>query len=872
MNIMNKAAFFCLLMLTISACSDNEEQQQTNKSAEYLARAESYFNQGQYKVAIIEIKNSLQADNNNIEAYNLLASTYFEQGKHRQSIALLNTLPEKNSESTLLLAKNYIILGKAKSTLETLQAAFDKGQLNDNFEAKLIEVKALVILNEISASQKRMKTLHSLAQTSEQQSDAALAQAMIYAKSNKRTQQLTELEKALKLNENNIEALLMLARYKFNNDDLEAAEDYLSQALFTLPSTDSMTLQRLQVLRAMVATLSKQGRSSEAMIYSKLIAEANPRAQELEAEFQEAVDAIKAGDITTASTILENLYSSNPNQTMGAMLGMIKYSKGDFRAASELFGNSIDPETASDQALLAYAATELQMRNPEQAIQAIESNIREKADSPKLLSLYGLALLFNGDTQKAIEVMKAALDLAPDMSKTRLALADALNRTGDKQEALKELEQAFQYAPDDITIQARLLSHYEALKETAKINSLVDKLSTSKNPQSRALAGLTLLNSEPDRARQIIDDAYSALPTNNYTINAKLIESIKRNSPADIIRYSNELLEQEPNHIFALSSAASVKAKTGGDSGALSYLTEKAEESVNSWAPDYLMSRHYARNFNFDKAIVHGEAALTRSTFNQTISRYMVELYKSAATDRLRSGKPGDAKKLLMDALQVSPADASVFHLLVGVELTEDNLTQAKKIAAQADSESQDPYVSHLISGDIKKHENLIEEAILHYLDAWRMRPSDQLAKLIWSNLSDETSVKRMEFLDEWEKQIPGSYEASTLRAIRYQQTNQNDRALAQYKKSLELNPNQPIALNNLAWLLYENSKMNEAMFYAEKAKSLTPENPAILDTYALVAHKSGKLDEAKAAISKAHQLAPDNADIQKHYDDILGR
>tara|TARA_B100000989_G_scaffold251746_1_gene199816 strand:- start:154 stop:543 length:390 start_codon:yes stop_codon:yes gene_type:complete len=129
-----------------------------------------------------------------------------------------------------------------------------------------------------------------------------------------------------------------------------------------------------------------------------------------------------------------------------------------------------------------------------------------------------------------------------------------------------------------------------------------------------------------------------------------------------------------------------------------------------------------------------------------------------------------------------------------------------------------------------------------------------------------------MEFLDEWEKQIPGSYEASTLRAIRYQQTNQNDRALAQYKKSLELNPNQPIALNNLAWLLYENSKMNEAMFYAEKAKSLTPENPAILDTYALVAHKSGKLDEAKAAISKAHQLAPDNADIQKHYDDILGR
>ena len=41
---------------------------------------------------------------------------------------------------------------------------------------------------------------------------------------------LNSILKALKLNENNIEALLMLARYKFNNDDLEAAEKGKSYA------------------------------------------------------------------------------------------------------------------------------------------------------------------------------------------------------------------------------------------------------------------------------------------------------------------------------------------------------------------------------------------------------------------------------------------------------------------------------------------------------------------------------------------------------------------------------------------------------------------------------------------------------------------
>lgn len=872
MNItLIRLTIICFVPIFFGACSDNSEQQ-SNKSEEHLTRAESYFNQGQYKVAIIEIKNALQEDNSNLKAFNLLANTYYKQGRHQQSIALLNTLPKKNDESVLLLAKNYISLGKARSTLETLQAAFKKGLLKNNFEAKFNEIKALIILNEVRSAENQQKALLKLSSSPQEQSLAALSQAMIYARTNKTTEQLTELQKAIKLDEKNIDAMLQLARYKYERDELESAEDILSQALFTLPSTDGMTLQRLQVLRAMVTTLSKQGRSSEAMIYSKLIAEANPRAQELEAEFQKAIEAIKADDIEAANAILEKLYSTNPNQTMGAMLGMIKYSQGDFRGASELFDNAIDPETASNQALLAFAATELQMRNPEEAIQAIESNIREKSDNPKLLSLYGLALLFNGNNQKAIDVMEAALELAPESSKTRLALADALNRSGKQPEAMAELEQAFRYDPSDIAIQTRLLSQYEALDQTSKIESFVSELTTSKNPQSRALAGLAIINSDPKRAQALIDEAYKASPADSYTINAKLVESMKRDSKEDALRHAEELLSLEPNHIFALSAAASVKAKTGGDSAALEYLTKQSSASVNNWASEYLISRHYARKFDFNQAITHGETALSRSSFSQTISRYMIELYKSAATDRMRSGKAADAKKLLMDALQVSPNDASVFHLLVGVELSEDNINQAKKIAAQAESETQDTYVTHLINGDIKKHEEQIEEALLNYLDAWRMKPSDKLAKLIWTNLSSDTSLKRNEFLDEWEKKIPNSYEVATLRAINYQQTNQNSRALTQYKKSLELNPNQPIALNNIAWLLYEQSRNSEAMKYAEQAKELTPENPAVLDTYALIAQKNGNLKEAKQAISKALKLAPGNQDIKSHYDSIHGK
>jgi len=728
----------------------------------------------------------------------------------------------------------------------------------------------LVILNEISDAKKQQKVLSSLSSTPQEQSLVALSQAMIFAKTNQSAEQLTELEKAIKLDDKNIDAILMLARYKYERDELDSAEDLLSQALFALPSTDGMTLQRLQVLRAMVTTLSKQGRSSEAMIYSKLIAEANPRAQELEAEFQKAVEAIKAKDIETANSILENLYSSNPNQTMGAMLGMIKYSQGDFRGASELFDNSIDPETASNQALIAFAATELQLRKPEDAIQAIESNIREMSDNPKLLSLYGLALLFNGDNQKAIDVMEAALELAPDSSKTRLALADALNRSGKQADAMAELEQAYQYDPNDIAIQTRLLNQYEALNKTEKNISFISTLASSKNPQSQALAGLSIIDTDQNRAKELIDEAYRTSPSDIYTINAKLIESIKLDSKVDALSYAEKTLNLEPNHVFALSAAASIKAKTGGESEALEYLTKHSSKSVNNWASEYLISRHYAQKLDFEQSIAHGENALSRSSFSKPISRYIVELYKSAATNSMRSDQPADAKKFLMDALQVSPSDASVFHLLVGIELSEGNIKQAKKIAAQAENQSPDKYVGHLINGDIKKHESQLESAIMHYLDAWQLRPSDKLAKLIWTDLSEDTSIKRSEFLTTWENTIPNSYEAATLRAIDYQQKNKLNEAITQYKRTLNINAKQPIALNNLAWSLYEKRQFQEALLYAERAMQLTPENPAVLDTYALVAHENGMSKEAKAAISKALQLAPDNKNLKTHYDKIF--
>src|SRR5690606_24272043 len=175
--------------------------------------------------------------------------------------------------------------------------------------------------------------------------------------------------------------------------------------------TDNMTLQRMEVLQAMAATLSRQNRSGEAMIYSKLIAEANPKAQEIQTEFEQGIEKLKAGELKNAEEVFSRLYLNNNARLAGSVLGLIRFQQGDYEKAMQFFEDTIDPETASPELLRAYAESQLRMRHPEQALQTIEANVNEHPNDPDLLGVYGLALLATGKTDEGIAQLNRALEL-----------------------------------------------------------------------------------------------------------------------------------------------------------------------------------------------------------------------------------------------------------------------------------------------------------------------------------------------------------------------------------------------------------------------------------------------------------------------------
>ena len=88
--------------------------------------------------------------------------------------------------------------------------------------------------------------------------------------------------------------------------------------------------------------------------------------------------------------------------------------------------------------------------------------------------------------------------------------------------------------------------------------------------------------------------------------------------------------------------------------------------------------------------------------------------------------------------------------------------------------------------------------------------------------------------------------------------------AQVQYRAVLKEDPDNIMALNNLAWTLrLENSK--KALEYIRRASDLAPDMPAILDTLAVIEHLNGDNTRAHRNIQRALEGAPGGLVMRYH-------
>ncbi|MCB9853961.1 MAG: tetratricopeptide repeat protein [Phycisphaerales bacterium] len=96
--------------------------------------------------------------------------------------------------------------------------------------------------------------------------------------------------------------------------------------------------------------------------------------------------------------------------------------------------------------------------------------------------------------------------------------------------------------------------------------------------------------------------------------------------------------------------------------------------------------------------------------------------------------------------------------------------------------------------------------------------------------------------------------------------TNEPLKAKEEYIEALKIDPNHPMVLNNLSYLLAETLEMpKEALSYAKQASRLQPNNADILDTYGWIQALNGMLGEAAGTLLRALDIDGKHPDVLLH-------
>jgi Flp pilus assembly protein TadD len=94
--------------------------------------------------------------------------------------------------------------------------------------------------------------------------------------------------------------------------------------------------------------------------------------------------------------------------------------------------------------------------------------------------------------------------------------------------------------------------------------------------------------------------------------------------------------------------------------------------------------------------------------------------------------------------------------------------------------------------------------------------------------------------------------------------------AEAEYRKVLQSEPDNALALNNLGYSMLErDEKLNEAFQMIQRAVKSDPNNPSYLDSLGWAYFKLGKLSEAETHLNNAARINTNSPTVQEHLGDL---
>lgn len=519
-------------------------------------------------------------------------------------------------------------------------------------------------------------------------------------------------------------------------------------------------------------------------------------------------------------------------------------------------------EPGSDAELLALAGQSyMQVNNFDKASTYFE---RASTLAPKAATLHtslGLSRLAQGDKASAERELElgASLDTASGQAATTLVAAQMRMKNFDK--ALAAAQALEKSRPNDPTVYNLKGGIYLAKNDPAGARASFERALAAKPdffPALANLAQLDLQQKQPERARQRFEAALAKDKDNLAVMSALAALANAAGKTADATGWLEKANAAHPEAVAPALQLGGQYLASGQQQKALTLA--RKYQAMNGSNPELLDLLARAQLANDDAA-----GALDSYGKLAALAPKSAAVQVQLARVHLRLKNEAAANDDLNKALALQPGFLPAQVAQIQLAEQKGNTDAAIAIAHQLQKQHPDQPNGYLLEGDLAARHDRAAQALAAYEQAFAIgKSAPVLVKIHQQLLKNGKAAEAGQRLARWQKDNPQDVQVPLYLAERQLADKDYKGAAAQLQAILKQNPNNAIALNNLAWA-YQQDKDPRALPTAEQAYRLAGNSPAVLDTLGWLLLERGDVARALPLLQKAASLTPEPG-IRYHF------
>ena len=523
---------------------------------------------------------------------------------------------------------------------------------------------------------------------------------------------------------------------------------------------------------------------------------------------------------------------------------------------------ALDPKSVNAKLLLAafYAKSSRWQEAEKTSWDAVATDPKSLSARESLTRI----ILKQGDQPRAEQVLRqASKDLADDPQGVRI-LADYYAGSGQMDKAKAEFASLSAKYPKNISVQKGYIRVLLEVKDYATAQKVVTELmkKNAKDPEVAGLNGIVLLNNgKASDAVNALMDATKNFPKDAF-LQYWLGKAALSKGDSDLAEKSlRQAADLNPSRLDAEEELARIAAQRG-DMNLLSDVADKTIAAAPRFPGGYVWRSlvEVSRN-SPDKAEADLKTAM--SVAPQSPQAYL-ELGKIRFTQK----RFPEGVALLEQALQHDPNSVEAVRLLVSYDLYQKQPAKAlARLNAQIDKSPKNSGLYDLLAQLQIQNKNL-DQAAATAQKAIQLNPNDGEAVVLFAQIQVQRGqvANAIGAWEQWSKAHPNDAGSYAILGTLEEARGDIGKAETYYKKSLQIQPEQALAANNLAYRMLENGENADvALTLAQTARRAMPNSPNTADTLAWAYYHKGTYAFARDLLEDAVKADPDSAAMQYH-------